>query len=182
MMLKAMIQTRTAALIGTSHTNQRPGHATEGEFRKLIKDVCRALKVRAIAEELSLEALSQKDAAYSICEDIAKAAGLSHRYCDPDNAQRKTLNIRGKQDIAWEGFCCNWSEERIEQEVTASHSIRERHWLAQLLELDSWPVLFVCGEDHIDSFSLVLKNEGLHVDVVARDWPTGSRKRLKRRS
>jgi hypothetical protein len=164
---------RTVALIGTSHTYQRPGHATEGEFRRLINQACASLKVRAIAEEASLEALAQKHASHSICEEIAKTAGLSHRYCDPNNEQRNALNIRGKQDIEWEGFCDNWSPERIQQEVAASHAIRERYWCAELVHLDCWPLLFVCGADHIDSFCAILKNEDFHVDVIVRDWPTG---------
>jgi hypothetical protein len=137
-----MTQTRTIALIGTSHKYQRPGHPAEGEFRSLINQVCASLKVRAIAEEMSAEALEQKKTSQSLCEEIAKATGSSHLYCDPNNAQRKALNIRGKQDIEWEGFCCDWSPERVEEEVAASHTIRERYWLTQLLQLDSWPVLF----------------------------------------
>jgi hypothetical protein len=88
-----MTRERTVAVIGTSHTYQRPGHATEGAFRQLIQDVCVALKVRAIAEEMSLEALVQKDTSESICEGMAKAADLPHRYCDLDNEQRRALNI-----------------------------------------------------------------------------------------
>jgi hypothetical protein len=168
----AMTQTRTVVLIGTSHTYQRSGHAREGEFRTLINEVSAAFKVRAIAEEMSREALEQKETSRSLCEEIANAAGLSHRYCDPNNEQRKALNLRGKQDIEWDGFCFDWSPERIEQEVAASHSIRERYWLTQLLQLARWPVLFICGADHIDSFYLVLKSKGLHVDIVVRDWPS----------
>jgi hypothetical protein len=168
-----MTEMRTVALIGTSHTYQRPGHATESEFRGLINQACASLKVRAIAEEASLEALAQKHASHSICEEIAKAAGLSHRYCDPNNEQRNALNIKGKQDIEWLGFWGNWSPEKIQQEVAASHAIRERYWRTQLLQPDCWPVVFVCGADHIDSFCSMLKNEGFHVDVIVRDWPTG---------
>jgi len=162
--------TRIIALIGTSHKYQRPGHPAESEFRSLINQVCASLKVQAIAEEMSLEALAQQHATQSICEKIAKAAGLPHRYCDPDNEQRRDLNIRDEQNIQDEGFNCNWNPERIEEEVAASHAIRERHWLTLLLQLDRWPVLFVCGDNHIDSFCQMLKNNNLHVDAKARDW------------
>jgi hypothetical protein len=166
-----MTRERTVAVIGTSHTYQRPGHATEGAFRQLIKEVCAALKVRAVAEEMSLEALVQKDTSESLCEEIAKAAGLPHRYCDPDNEQRRALNIRGRQNIEWEGFSCDWSEQQIEQAVAADHAIRERYWFEQLSQLNSWPVLFVCGADHLDGFCAMMKNKGVDIEVVARDWP-----------
>lgn len=169
-----MTQARTVFLIGTSHTYQRSGHTKEGEFRKLIAQLSAAFRVRAIAEEMSLEALEGKQASRSLCDEFAEAAGLSHRYYDPNNEQRKALNIRGKQSIELDGFYRDWSVQQIEQTIAADHAIRERYWLGQLFQLDSWPALFVCGADHIHTFSAMLKNEGVNVDVVMRDWPIGA--------
>jgi hypothetical protein len=65
-LISAMIHKRTVVLIGTSHTYQRPGHPNEGGYRKLINEVCSALKIRGIAEKLSREALAQRAAFKSI--------------------------------------------------------------------------------------------------------------------
>jgi hypothetical protein len=173
MLTAAMSHKRTVALIGTSHTFQRPGHATESEFRKFIGDACAKLKVRAIAEEMSLEALAQQNASESICEQIAKARGWLHRYCDPNDEQRRALNLRGRTCIELQGFYGGSTRQQIEQALAADHAIRERYWLEQLFQLDSWPALFVCGADHIDSFCSMLKNKGVEVNVVVRDWPSG---------
>jgi hypothetical protein len=36
--------------------------------------------------------------------------------------------------------------------------------------LNVFPVLFVLGADHIDSFQLLLREHGLTPFIVARDW------------
>jgi hypothetical protein len=169
----SLFQTRTIVLLGTSHKYQLPGHAAEGEFRSLVVQAAASAKVRAIAEEMSQEALAQKHAAQSICEEIANVAGLAHRYCDPDNEQRSARNIQDAQKIRLDGFYCDWSPERIEQEVAVSHSIRERYWFTQLSFLDIWPTLFICGADHIDGFCLMLEEKGFHVEIAVRDWSPG---------
>ena len=37
-------------------------------------------------------------------------------------------------------------------------------------ELDTWPVLFVCGGDHTGSFRALLEDNGLGVHVVRERW------------
>lgn len=164
------LEMRTVALIGTSYKYQLPQTPASDEFRAFVGQVCAASKIRAIAEEMNFEALSQQHASHSVCEEIANAAGLTHRYCDLSNEQRKELHIRQENDIRIEGFFNNRDQERIERDVRASHEIRERHWLRQLLELDYWPVLFICGANHIEHFHRALELSGLHGVVVARDW------------
>jgi hypothetical protein len=122
---------------------------------------------------MSLEALSQKLSAASVCQRIADAIGVPHRYCDPDNRQRQILGICDETDIRSRAFLNNWNGAATDQKVRASHESRERFWLDQLLVLDLWPVVFVCGANHAKSFSSVLKLRGLHVDVVANDWAPG---------
>ncbi len=164
---------RTVALNGTSHKYQFLGNADAGAFGDFIEKVCLASRVEAIAEEMSPEALLQKQASRSVCKKIADAAGLVHRYCDPNNEQRNALHIRDELDIKCGAIFHNWDQERVEREVRASHEIRERHWLNQLFILDVWPVLFVCGANHIDSFCGALETSGLHIVLVARNWAPG---------
>jgi hypothetical protein len=165
---------KSVVLIGTSHKYQLPGNPAEQEFRNLLEQTCKAHEVRAIAEEMSVEALAQKGASQSLCEQIANAKSIAHRYCDPNNEQRQALGIGQEYDISnikYKAFFNDWDSDRLEQEIRATHAIRERHWLNQLLDLNCWPVLFVCGANHIKSFCNELEANGLHADVVARDWP-----------
>jgi hypothetical protein len=96
--------------------------------------------------------------------------GLPHRYCDPDNPRRRVLKIRGITNITLDNTL---TPREKEEAIAADHAKRERYWYQQLLAFDNWPVLFVCGADHVDSLCSMLKNEGIDVHLVARDWPTG---------
>lgn len=162
---------RTVTLIGTSHTYQLPGNPAAGEFGDFVEEICDKFAVRAVAEEMSLEALTQKDASLSLCEQVANTRGIAHRYCDPNNEQRQALHTRQEGDIRFEAFYDEWDQDRLEREIRATHSRREQYWLNQLLDLDCWPVLFVCGAAHIEHFSGALRAYGLDVYVGAQDWP-----------
>jgi hypothetical protein len=162
---------KSVTLIGTNHKYQLTGNAIEHEFCNRIEQICEEFKVRAIAEEMNVEALAQKHASQSLCERIANAKGIGHRYCDPNNEQRRALHIRQEQDIRLEAFYKDWDNERLEREIRAAHEIREGHWLDQLLDLNCWPALFVCGANHVKSFRKALEAKGLHADVAAWDWP-----------
>ena len=76
---------------------------------------------------------------------IARAAGLPHRYCDPDPEIQKQLSIDSNEQ-------------------------REKYWIQELMLLNVFPVLFVLGTDHIDSFKLLLREHRLTPFIVARDW------------
>jgi hypothetical protein len=69
-----------------------------------------------------------------------------------------------------DGFINNWSAEKIEEESKTSHSIRERHWLTELLNLNNWPVLFICGAEHVSPFQQLLQENALSAEVAAPDW------------
>src|ERR1700736_5515246 len=113
-------------LLGTSHSYQIPGSA-ESQFRAAIEKSCLNLSIRSIGEEFSEQELINRNVDASTCEQIAKCFGIPHRYCDLNDGERERLGVRHENIIRWEGWLHGWDEERIEREVRASHSIRERH-------------------------------------------------------
>jgi hypothetical protein len=166
---------RAVALVGTSHKYQMPGGLASDKFHRFIKQTCLRLHAQAIAEEASCEALSQKGADQSVCKIVADELTIAHKYCDPSNQQRLSLNIQGIQDIQTEGFFNSATQEQTEKRIRESHEKRERFWLQELMQLNTWPTLFICGAYHIDSFQEILKAFRLHVDVVVSDWhPTNT--------
>lgn len=131
-----MTDIQTVVLLGTSHKYQHPDDPSSAQFIQLIDRICNAYQIRAIGEEMSMEALQQKQTSKSTCETIANSRGFFHKYCDPNDAERSRLGIRGETDIRLQGFFQNWDEDRVEATVRASHQIREIYWLQQLLVLD----------------------------------------------
>jgi hypothetical protein len=161
---------RMVALIGTSHRYQFPHDPAAGEFGAFVERALAASKFAAIAEECSFEALSQNGTSVSVCKRISDRESLAHRDCDPNNQQRSALRIESEQEIRLHAFFEGWHQERTELVNRASHEIRERYWLKELLDLDLWPTLFVCGANHVELFCQALVAGGLHVSVLAQDW------------
>src|SRR5258706_12546593 len=93
---------KTVYLIGTSHQYQirRPDvDLPYDAFKLLVFDAVRTHNVALIAEEMSLEALAERQASKSICKDVADDTGLPHCYCDPETAERSALGIEDEQLI-----------------------------------------------------------------------------------
>jgi hypothetical protein len=168
---------KTVALFGTSHSYQVPDSA-ESEFRAAIEKACLNRKIRSIGEEFCAQELINRNIDVTICEQIANRFGIPHRYCDLNDEEREKLGVRHENLIRSQGWLLGWEQERIEREVRASHSIRERHWLYQILGLNCWPTLFVCGANHVLPFRKLLDANGITVQVIESDWEP---RRMKRR-
>ncbi len=161
-------------LLGTSHEYQLlpegpPGREPE-QFRLLVDATCRRECIKAIGEEASRDFLARKGVSGSVCKHVADSLGIAHRYCDPSTMERKALGIVDEEDIRMSGFFGNWDQQRTDATVRASHAIRERRWLDQILELDSWPLLFICGANHTEPFRALLEANGLAVRVLYTNW------------
>jgi hypothetical protein len=146
---------RSVYLIGLNHKYQLglggaiPVEGTReefAEFEQFVRDSLASYDIRGIAEEMSPAGLKKHFiSGDSVPCRLARAAGLPHRYCDPDAETRKELSIEKNDE-------------------------RERHWIQELMSFDVFPVLFVLGGDHIDSFHSLLREHGFTAIVVARDW------------
>ena len=161
---------RAAILVGTSHSLQRGSL----ELKEFLEIVCRDFKVNAVAEEVSQEALVEKECAVSIPMQVASAIDICHRLCDPDNAQRVKLGIWQQADIRVRALPKTLSESEVEAQLAECNARRERYWLDQLQDLNVWPVLFVCGADHVASFSELLRQAGIGVHIAAKDWASNN--------
>ncbi len=155
-------------LVGTRHSYMGQGRhpifqqvtrAELDKFKAYLKYLVTDLELQAIPEEMSVEGLRthpRRDLPpdESIAFQVAREMNIPHRYCDPDTPRRQALGISvGGEDTA----------EDIEK--------READWMRCIDELDTFPCLFVCGANHIDSFRGVLETSKCKVVVLARDWP-----------
>ncbi len=160
---------KTVVLFGTSHTYQIPGDA-ESQFQAAIEKVCSNQNIRSIAEEFSAEELTNRNVDASISEQLAKRIGIPHRYCDLNNKERLARGVQHENIIRSDGWMKNWDEDRIDHEVRASHLIREKCWLEQILAMDCWPTLFICGANHVRPFKELLHAHGITVQIIKYDW------------
>ena len=154
-------------LVGTRHDYQCAGSPDSEQFHALVADTCKIRQVRAIAEEMSLDALSRSGATTSVCKLVADSLGIEHRYCDPSIEEQKELGIAnpGKVSPAAFSATCNYSEP--DPEVRMANAIREHQWLKHIIDLDLWPALFVCGNHHTASFQDLLQDKLITVHVLS---------------
>jgi hypothetical protein len=155
-------------LVGTRHSYMGQGRhpmfrqvtrAELDKFKAYLKCLVTDLDIQAIPEEMNVEGLRmhpRRDLPpdESIAFQMAREMNIPHCYCDPDTPRRQALGISvGGKDTT----------EDIEK--------READWMRCVDELNSFPCLFVCGADHVDSFGRVLETSKCRVVVLARDWP-----------
>jgi hypothetical protein len=152
---------RAVNLVGVNHVYQLGPHSASPmfadapsapfeEFDAFLRSALVSHGIRGIAEEMSRAALKKHfRSGESVPCRLATAVDLPHRYCDPDPETQKALNI-------------------------TSDSEREKYWIKELITLDTFPVLFVLGASHVDSFERLLTDSGFQPFIMARDWKASS--------
>ncbi|MCH8080302.1 MAG: hypothetical protein IIA06_11105 [Proteobacteria bacterium] len=96
--------------------------------------------------------------------------GIVHIYCDPNRKQRAKLGIQQENDIRVSYIFKNIDEQNILNKIRDSHRKRELVWLKAINNVNKWPVLLVCGADHVNSFSSLAKEEGCVPEIFRKDW------------
>lgn len=168
-------------LVGTGHpfqygaASRHPLFRTctleeERQFVAWIVQQARLHQANCIAEELNEEGLREARVTSSVPQRIAQERGLPHRFCDPDNAERKAAGILAASDVrAMALMEDSVAEKEIERRVRAHYAKREEIWLRRLMDVPR-PVLFVCGADHVQSFSDLLALNSLHCRILHKHW------------
>jgi hypothetical protein len=130
------------------HNEARVDKATKVEkFVQYLQDNVKSLRVHLIAEEFSIEALNKSNATTSTAQKVAGQSNIEHRFCDPTTFERETHNIK-RED----------------------HRRRERYWLDCISSNRDDSVIFICGSDHLDSFSALLLQEQFEVKILSNGW------------
>lgn len=161
-------------IFGTSHEYQRPDSklaknqvaAFEGE---LIK-ICSKLSICVLAEENNIEAQKERGLPDSLTWKVAQSISISHLYCDPDRVQRNEAGIRQANDVRIAGFLDDLDEDEIAAQIDDSYKLRELFWLNEIGRIGMWPVLFVCGANHVQSLAEQAGSMGIQVHVLYEDW------------
>jgi hypothetical protein len=170
---------RKLFLIGTHHNYQYGVGSSYGDgcsldeesaFRRLVDSAARKLAVRALAEELNEDGLTEHGVQRSVLQQQAAALELQHCFCEPGRAERAALGIHSRTNVRSTALMRGWAEEEVTRRQLAEFRKRESVWCDRLLRLNTWPVLFVCGADHVSSFSFLLLERGLEVQVLESCW------------
>ena len=103
------------------------------------------LVVTEIAEEFSEDALDKSNSTYCTAREVATKLCIAHRFCDPTTEERR-------------------------QHAVFTDIQREEFWLTRLSGSKEEDILFICGDDHIESFSNRLTMAGYPNKILSRRW------------
>ncbi len=155
---------------GTSLGQHSCSDEHEALFRDRMLTVCRFHHIRAIGEEMSIDALRGKNRTESTPKTLADALAIPHSYCDPIFAEWETLGIIEENVIVWKGCRSGLSKREIRNQIHTMRRKREPYWLSKLEVLNTWPTLFICGFWHVPSFCKLVEDKGHSTTVVDRSW------------
>ena len=140
-------------------------------FKKKIIEWCEEEEALGIAEEMSDDALERHShCRRTVPQEAALELDLHHQHSDMDEKQREALKFQmeaERMDPAREEI--RTLRNKLQDEI------RERYWIKELIVWDCFPVLFVCGWEHVDSFREELERHGFETKIAARKYlPTAS--------
>jgi hypothetical protein len=158
-------------IIGTNHKYQHASNLYEPvektalfAFEKMLSNACTENNIIAIGEEFSKKDL-KKDSTDSFVKNVADKLGKLHKYCNPTNEEENAIGYKPclyqqKGETSKDFDKRDWENEKL----------REKIWLENIVNFDSYPMLFICGSMHVQSFSELLKKNGINSKILFESW------------
>ncbi len=161
---------KKAVLIGTSHSIQR----SDSSFGACIDALCNEHNICAIAEEI-------ENTCASIALGVAQKLDIAYKIIEPTPEEAVALGIEQVYRIDYEFITRydlkdspnigNLSVEAYDEysaRKLTTYRQRENEWLKRIKNLNTWPVLIICGKDHSQAFSKLLISNGvdLHPESI----------------
>lgn len=181
---------RTVFLLGTDHKYQHNSKYYEAvskdailKFKSYLVSVCEYNSIKTIGEEFHISHL-KKDRKMSVPREVALSLNICHKYCDPDRDEQIKFGIKESGFFTQNKKLPEFLQPEEIQKLTQEEADelewkedlkREPIWLSKILELNVWPLLFICGPKHIESFSKLLIAESFKVNIVNKNWEPQSK-------
>lgn len=146
---------RRVFIVGVDHRIQYLNAACGPEwtaevrrFQSYLLVEARERQVDGLVEEFNQSLVQANGASESTVQEIATQIKVDHSFCDPDAQEREAHSID-------------------------TQGAREGYWLDRLRSSGSLSILFVCGDDHVDSFCRLLNQSGFEAMVLSKGWGQG---------
>lgn len=134
-------------LLGVDHQVQHARHAQITMiFSFYLSKKIKELNVALIAEEWSVDSSRISNVKTTVPEDLAVKHNLAHLYCDPTDKERKEIGWLSKKD----------------------NPVREKFWFDKMKLHIHQNMIFVCGADHLESFSQLLSDNKCPNEILPK--------------
>jgi hypothetical protein len=172
-------------IIGTDHKHQfGPCTAFKATvqscdaFASFLREQCRSLKIKTLAEEMSADARQKWDISKTVPESVALELGVEHADCDLSEAERSRLGILNEGDVKRNSWLFGHSKQTVQKNIVREYEKKEDEWIRRLSKLPHYPVLFVCGYDHSSSLQRRAIAHGMRVHVIVEKWTPNNTAKL----
>lgn len=166
------------SLIGVDHivqyTNDYSDKSLIKSFSQYLVERAKQLKITLMAEEFNKEVLLMSNATACTARDVAEDLGIEHRFCDPTSSEREQVGIPSqrkiKEQLGFKGLLKDKEKKRVDEEESKYHLKREQFWLDKIRDKAHEPIIFICGDNHLESFKALLINKGFEVTILGKNW------------
>jgi len=138
-------------IIGTNHPLQagdnRYAQPQLDAFANLIEKTARTYRIKSIAEEMSVDVLSDFGVTETIAKKVADRKRVVHRYVDLTACERERLSI-DRLTLHHTAQSAKLGAPQFAFLERTTEELRESLWLVRVLSLNTWPTLFICGANH----------------------------------
>ncbi len=143
-------------------------------FKSYLHDTVRSTMVAAIAEETNQEIenrTNEKSMARLIAEGMSPP--ILYVPCEANSEERKALGIPTDEEIL--DRCRGQGvsdplEQCRDSELLKYFPLREKFWIERLRRVAVGATLFLCGPNHIRTFSCRLTENGIPCKIMSFDW------------
>jgi hypothetical protein len=172
-------------LIGVNHKSQShlPGATLDkdqAELQRCLEISIEKYRPNLIAVEESNDTLFDKKRGVtyeSIPRNVARAHGIESIFCEPSGDEKKLIGYMGESQVHLELFTSGLLRDCPPGlEGAAAHAVaialifplREKFWIEKLKKDIQLELVFVLGEDHLDTFCRRLEGLGIQSMVPFR--------------
>ncbi len=141
-------------------------------FRNELRTICKSNNILRIAEEMTAHGRARRSVKKTIGAKVARELEIEHHEVDLSPKERKSISLTDAPlinviHVFNPADCGSRFRDSMEQLFA---DVRERVWAARIIEKPQWPVLFICGADHVDSFSKIITLLGFDQEILHRDY------------
>lgn len=155
---------KKVVLIGTSHFTQ--WDLERNDFSDYVISIVKEHGICAIAEEI--------DSKPTVVKRTAEELELAYVNIEPNAEERVALGIYSNLSVIEMGIIMDFDDHEspealneLESRIQNGMRLREQEWLNRVKNLNIFPVLVVCGANHVSPFMVLLQNHGYSVEIAS---------------
>ena len=151
-------------LIGTSHLTQWA--LERSDFSDYVATVVKEHGINAIAEEI--------DEKPSVVQRVSKELELEYLNIEPNVDERVALGIYSNLSVIENDIFMDFADhespealEELERRKQEGLRLREQEWFNRIKALDVFPLLVVCGANHVHPFASLIQKHGYSMEIAS---------------